>query len=159
MKRLLPLLILPLLLWVSCEKYEYISDGKRFNKKTGETEILTENDIWKSQKKIIEDRVGIYKGMVKLTNPPYGTHEREMHITYEGGNYFYSRGPKKTLYRLIKKEENIYYYIYKNTLWNKSHEKLGIPKEWDSEIIFVNNGIIDNKGRRFDKMKEDEEID
>ena len=37
----------------SCDRYEYISDSKRFNKRSGEVELLTGKG-WKSLKKVNE---------------------------------------------------------------------------------------------------------
>ena len=39
-----------------CEKYEYINDNTRFNKKTGENEKLQDNGAWKSISEILKEK-------------------------------------------------------------------------------------------------------
>lgn len=53
MKKLLPLL---LLIVIGCEKYEFVDKNTRFNKWTGETEILTGEGEWIEKSKQLKEK-------------------------------------------------------------------------------------------------------
>ena len=117
MKRLL---LIPLVLFLGCEKYQRISNTERFNKKTGETEILTEDGIWIEMSKIYSnnnkqiDTLSQIKSLDITELDKRLSAQKGIRVEFQSitdANHFFSKTENsltKNLDKYIKKETALY---------------------------------------------------